>query len=213
MQEEIRKKIEEGANPGHPHGTAGKEMLEEMNEHHYQVTGWGLGHVTFGYHDKILDIGCGGGATLHRLHDNLPEATLYGLDYSRTSLLKCSEENAKAIKHGKLNLVHSSVENMPFSDDAFDKIITVESFYFWPDPGENLKEVYRILKPGGRFLLISEVYDNGELSEYSMNNIRNYHLFNPTPEEFQELFEQAGFTGVQMYFQEGEEWICIAAEK
>ena len=43
-------------------------------------------------------------------------------------------------------VLEGSVEALPFADDGFDKIITVESFYFWPDPQENLKEVRRVLK-------------------------------------------------------------------
>ena len=53
-----------------------------------------------------------------------------------------------------MDLVEASVEKLPFADNAFDKIITVESFYFWPDPAENLKEVYRVLKEQGTFLLV-----------------------------------------------------------
>ncbi len=77
-----------------------------------------------------------------------------------------------------MDLVEASVEKLPFADNAFDKIITVESFYFWPDPAENLKEVYRVLKDkepftGGRHL------PEGGSPEQVRENIQRFHLFNP----------------------------------
>lgn len=59
----------------------------------------------------------------------------------------------------------ASVEQMLFSADVFDKIITVESFYFWPDPLEDLGEVRRVLKPGGRFILAASIYGREGLGE------------------------------------------------
>ena len=56
------------------------------------------------------------------------------------------------------------MEELPFSDSSFDKIVTVESFYFWPDPEENLKEVYRVLAEDGTFLLVADIYQKEGLA-------------------------------------------------
>ena len=205
--------LHDGADPSHPHGENGKAMLDMMNEHHYELTGWGLSHIRFTDNDNILDIGCGGGMTVKRLADGYPGARITGVDYSKTSIEKSMELNKEGIEERKLYFVHASVEDLPFSDNKFDKITTVESFYFWPDPQENLKEVCRVLKPGGKFLLIAEVYDNGNISEQQQENIDKYRLFNPTPEEFKRLFENAGFININLHFKEGEEWICVTATK
>ena len=76
-----------------------------------------------------------------------------------------------------------------YKRQAFDKIITVESFYFWPDPAENMKEVYRVLKEQGTFLLVADIYQKEDLQEQVRENIQRFHLFNPTQEEFRELLE------------------------
>ena len=89
----------------------------------------------------------------------------------------------------------------------------MESFYFWPDPQENLKEVQRVLKAGGTFLLVADIYQNGNLTEREKENIRNYHLFNPTKEEFEQLFINAGFTDIQIHTRKGENWICVEGGK
>ena len=81
------------------------------------------------------------------------------------------------------------MESLSFADDTFDKITTVESFYFWPAPQENLKEVRRVLKPGGTFVLVADTYNKEGLDPKTLENIYRFHLFTPTREEFQELFE------------------------
>ena len=136
-------------NPRKPEGTEGEEMLERMNQSHYEVTGWALSYWEIQEDDRVLDIGCGGGATLHRMAEKVTSGHVTGVDYSDVSVETSRRNNEKNIKSGKMDVLEGSVENLPFADDSFDKIITVESFYFWPDPQENLKEVRRVLKAGG----------------------------------------------------------------
>ena len=112
-----------------------------------------------------------------------------------------------------MKVLEGSVEALPFADDGFDKIITVESFYFWPDPAENLKEVYRVLKEQGTFLLVADIYQKEDLPEQVRENIQRFHLFNPTPEEFRELLENAGFEEVRIHLKDGEDWICAEGHK
>ena len=144
--ERTQQAITISGNPGKPVGEDGEKMLRRMNESHYAVTGWALEHWKIRENDRILDIGCGGGATLKRMSEEVRDGHLTGVDYSATSLELSGKTNAEALQQGKMDLVEASVEKLPFADNAFDKIITVESFYFWPDPAENLKEVYRVLK-------------------------------------------------------------------
>ena len=200
-------------NPRKPEGAEGEEMLERMNQSHYEVTGWALSHWEIQENDQILDIGCGGGATLHRMAEKVSSGHVTGVDYSEVSVETSRKNNEENIRSGKMDVLEGSVEKLPFADDFFDKIITVESFYFWPNPQENLKEVLRVLKAGGTFLLVADIYQNGHLTEHEEENIRNYHLFNPTKEEFRQLFENAGFADIQIHTQEGENWICVEGGK
>ena len=190
--ERTQQEITISGNPGKPVGEDGEKMLRRMNESHYAVTGWALEHWKIRENDRILDIGCGGGATPLELS---------------------GKTNAEALQQGKMDLVEASVEKLPFADNAFDKIITVESFYFWPDPAENLKEVYRVLKEQGTFLLVADIYQKEDLPEQVRENIQRFHLFNPTPEEFRELLENAGFEEVRIHLKDGEDWICAEGHK
>lgn len=208
-QEEITRK----GNPRKPQGEEGEQMLQRMNESHAAVTQWALGFLDFGEEDQALDIGCGGGAALKRMSEKIPKGHLTGIDYSPVSVELSRETNAQDIQNGKMEVLEASVEHLPFEEGSFDKIITVESFYFWPDPAENLKEVLRILKKGGVFLLIADIYQKEGLRESVLENIKQYHLFNPTKEEFRRLFEQAGFAETRIHTKEGEDWICVEGKR
>ena len=200
-------------NPRKPEGTEGEEMLERMNQSHYEVTGWALSYWEIQEDDRVLDIGCGGGATLHRMAEKGTSGHVAGGGFLGGSRGNSRRENGKNISNRKEGVLEGLGGKLPFSEGSFDKIITVESFYFWPDPQENLKEVRRVLKAGGTFLLVADIYQNGNLTEREKENIRNYHLFNPTREEFEQLFINAGFTDIQIHTRKGENWICVEGGK
>lgn len=200
-------------NPGKPTGDAGADMLHRMNKSHYEMTGWGLGFLSFQKTDDVLDVGCGGGMTLHRIADQVTEGHLTGIDYSDVSVAESKKLNEDLIAEGRMDILKASVEKLPFADDAFDKVVSIESFYFWPDPPENLKEAVRVLKRGGHLMLIAEVYNGSALSEHDKENIRNYHLFNPTIEEFRTYFENAGLSDVEIRTHKGNSWICVEGIK
>lgn len=207
------KAITAAGNPAKPTGEAGEQMLARMNESHGPLTAWGLSHFTWRGNETVLDIGCGGGANLKRMSVHVTTGHLTGVDYSETSVQTSRQTNEEAIKAGKMDISQGSVEKLPFADDSFDKITTVESFYFWPDPPENLKEVRRVLKKGGTFLLIAEIYERPDLSPATRENIKHYNLYNPTLETFETIFRKAGFTAVKLHIEPKEGWICVEGTK
>lgn len=213
MSDNYEKSVTELGNPAKPQGTAGEEMLNRMNESHYAVTGWALEFFEFSGNENVLDIGCGGGETLRRMAEKINGGHLTGVDYSAVSVKMSRERNSENISCGKMGIVEASVENLPFEDNSFDKIITVESFYFWKNPQEDLKEVYRVLAENGTFLIVADIYGGAELSEDEIKNIRKYNLFNPTPEEFENLLENAGFKDVKIHTKDGTSWICAEGRK
>ena len=200
-------------NPGRPVGEDGAHMLERMNESHSGVTDWALGFFRFGDTDRVLDIGCGGGAALGKMSRRVPSGQLFGIDHSPVSVGTSEKNNAGDIASGKMRIISGTVEKMPFPDDSFDKVLTVESFYFWPEPEKDLREVLRVTKRGGTFLLVADIYGRKDLSEKAKANIARYSLFNPTPEEFRVLLEGAGFTDVRIHLEEKEGWICAEGHK
>lgn len=212
MSENYEMSVTEQGNPAKPTGTAGEQMLTRMNVSHYDVTGWAMDFMEFSGNETVLDIGCGGGETLHRLSAKTT-GHLTGMDYSPVSVKMTSERNAEIVSSGRMNVVEASVEKMPFADNSFDRIITVESFYFWKNPPENLKEVYRVLAKNGIFLIVADIHGGAELSDKEIENIKKYNLYNPTSKEFEKLLVNAGFSDVKIHTKSGTNWICAEGRK
>lgn len=200
-------------NPRKPEGEAGAAMLARMNRSHGPVTEWALEFMDPDGVERLLDIGCGGGATIGRLAALAPDAKVTGVDYSPVSVQESREFNASLIREGRVDVIEASVEKLPFENDTFDRITTVESFYFWPAPDENLKEVLRVLKQGGHFFLIADIYGKAGLDKAVQDNILLFDLFNPSKEEFLIMFRDAGFTAVKIHVKDGTDWICVEGIK
>ena len=205
--------VTELGNPRKPQGTAGEMMLSSMNEHHSAVTDWALGFLDIKANSRTLDIGCGGGATLAKIASETGTGHVTGIDYSEVSVRMSSQTNQQSIAEGKMDIFEGSVEKLPFCDNQFDRIITVESFYFWPEPQENLKEVLRVLDRGGIFLIVADINGDAELTDEDKDNIEKYNLYNPGIDEFRRLLENAGFTDVTVHTKAGTNWVCAEGRK
>lgn len=209
--------VTQAGDPGNPHGEYGKQMLARMNRSHADVTNWALDQLSYKAGERALDIGCGGGATMARLAKRIQAAGstghVSGIDHSDVSCEASRQYNKDAIQAGQMDVACASVEALPFSDETFDIVTTVESFYFWPNPKESLKEVARVVKPGGHFLLVADVYRTPGLSASTLANIEHYHLTVLTPEEYEKLLLAAGFSHAKAHLKDGTTWIAVEGVK
>lgn len=201
-------------NPARPEGKEGALMLERMTKSHARMTSWALSHWEIDRDDVILDVGCGAGGALKQMSEAMGEeglGELSGIDHSEVSVAEATKNNQKDIDSGKMEILLGSVEALPFSRDRFDKVLTVESFYFWKDPVQGLSEVRRVLKPEGIFFLVAEISGEDALNDEERANVERYHLNNPKRIEFEKMLHDAGFSRVNFYRQEGEKWILAEA--
>ncbi len=77
--------------------------------------------------------------------------TLKGLDIS-SNMIKIAERNAREYGlEDRVEYVESDARSMPFEDDTFDAVFTNGSLHEWAQPEDILNEIYRVLKPGGRY--------------------------------------------------------------
>jgi ubiquinone/menaquinone biosynthesis C-methylase UbiE len=184
-----------------------------MNRSHASLTEWGLQQVSVPRSAAVLDIGCGGGRTVQRLAALASEGHVTGLDYSATSVAVSRETNVKEIEAGRVRIAQGSVAALPFPDRTFDIITAVETHYYWPDLTANLREVLRVLKPGGTFTLIAEVHRGGPFRlvyGMFMALLRAAFL---SDAEHRELLAKAGFAEVTTVHRSGRNWICAAGRK
>ena len=176
-----------------PKGQMGRAMLKFMNLCHAPLTNWGLKLV--GIHDgwTMLDIGCGGGATLQRLLKWSKGAQVYGIDISEESVAKAKKVNAKVLDK-QVFVTQGSAEKLPYEDGKFDLVTAVETVYFWPNLSDCLKEVRRVLKLSGKFAIMVEVVDGDSVWTNVVEGMTAY-----SPEELKSKLEDAGFIQTEIH--------------
>ena len=140
-----------------PVGEDGRTVLERMNEHHVPLWTFCLEHLPRSIDGSVLDVGCGGGGFLSRLSGRYPYAMLFGVDISEEALTMTAEVNRDVVDGGGLELRRASVDDLPFDDGSFDMVTAMETYFFWPDLEEGLREVARVLSPGGVLAIGSEL--------------------------------------------------------
>jgi len=196
-----------------PSGWLGRRVVRAMNLSHSTMADWGLQQVRVTKQAAILDVGCGGGWTVRRLAALASEGKVIGLDYSAASIAVSRDTNAKEIEDGRVQIVLGSVAALPFSDRTFDIVTAVETHYYWPDLPANMREILRVLKPGGTFALIAETYRGGPLRllyGIIMPLLRAAFL---SDAEHRDLLTQAEFTEVATMHRSGKNWICATGRR
>ena len=196
-----------------PSGWMGRRIVRDMNLRHATMTDWGLHQLTVQKSAAILDVGCGGGWTVRKLAALAPEGMVIGLDYSAASVAVSRETNSKEIEAGRVQIGQGSVVALPFPDRTFDIVTAVETHYYWPDLPANVREILRVLKPGGTFALIAETYRGGPLRFL-------YGIFMAllgaaflSDAKHRDLLTQAGFTEVETTHRSRENWICATGRR
>jgi ubiquinone/menaquinone biosynthesis C-methylase UbiE len=186
-----------------------------MNSRHSKVTDWGLSHASIGKQDIVLDVGCGGGRTLSKLAANAVQGTVYGIDHSNESVAMAMKTNKQWIDIGRVDIREASVSRLPFADGAFDVTTAVETHFWWPSLPTDLREVLRVLKPGGRLIIIAEVYKGSEtLTSKAMERYSEQTgMALLSIEEHRGLLTNAGYSDVQVITAPRKGWICCIGRK
>lgn len=100
--------------------------------------------------NRVLEIGFGPGIAIERLCGSFPTLTVVGVDHSSVMVRQAAKRNAAAVSSGRLELKLGSANALPAFDRQFDRIFTINSIHFWPDPVRCLIDLHRLLAPGGR---------------------------------------------------------------
>ena len=169
------------------------ELIEEL-------LAWG-GVTTKNAPQNILDVGCGiGGSSLYLAYKFAAEVT--GITLSKVQAARARE---RAISAGLEDSVDFQVANalaMPFADNSFDLVWSLESGEHMPDKAQFIAECYRVLKPGGKLLLATwchrETTVNGELTTEEIKHLKEIYRVYCLPyvialSEYKAIASECGF--------------------
>ncbi|MFN6222587.1 MAG: class I SAM-dependent methyltransferase, partial [Dolichospermum sp.] len=143
---------------------------------------------------NVLDLGCGTGRLLDRLANQFPEITGTGLDLS-PQMLRVARQNNR--HRPRLIYLEGNAENLPFAEGQFNAVFNTISFLHYPQPDQVLKEVARVLSPGGKFYLVDITFNNSsscQITPHSHTAVKFY-----SQKQRKEMGNNAGLTCVGHY--------------
>jgi ubiquinone/menaquinone biosynthesis C-methylase UbiE len=198
-----------------PTGFFGRITLWRMNKSHSKLTDWGLTHASVEPRFTVLDVGCGGGRTISKLAAMAAQGKVHGIDYSEESVAASRRYNAQEIRAGRVEIHLAGVEKLPFPDNTFDLVTGVETHFWWADNASGLREIRRVLKPGGTLILIAEVYKGADtlasrLCEMAAPKTGMTML---TVDEHRDLLAAVGFADVRIDALAAKGWITAQGRK
>ena len=197
MQDRFRKFITKQF--GSPSGFFGKFIGNRMAKGNVYDARWTVSLLGIQPNDRILEIGFGPGVSTQMASERASKGFIAGIDHSRTMVQSASKRNAAAIQSGLMELKHGDVSALPYPDESFDTAFSLHSIYFWAKPVDCLKELRRVLKPGGLLGITIQSKDKWEpnvapnimtlyfgsevASLFSEAAYRNIHVEVPPPQD------------------------------
>ncbi len=184
-----------------PSGWFGKVIMGELlNKGNEKINKHAIERLEIQSTDRVLDIGFGGGVTITEMLMTIDTGKIYGVDFSEVMVEQGKQKFKDAIAAGKVSIEFADVQQLPFDDNTFDKICTVNTIYFWPDPLAALQEIKRVLKSSGKLVVGIRSADKMKDLPFTQHNFRLY-----APEAVKELLTEAGFSGVSIEHRDKDE--------
>src|ERR1700689_4380286 len=131
---------------------------EGMEQDHLPIVLPVLDRMRLQPYDNILDLGCGAGWLSSLLAEQVPEGRVIGIDVSDEMIRRARRRNVNV---ENAMFVIGEAEQIPWDAAFFDKAISVESAYYWPNPAKAMSEIFRVLCEGGSaWIAINYYRDN-----------------------------------------------------
>ena len=171
---------------------------EKMERHHLDITGKTIRLMDLRPGDRVLDLGCGSGwATrlLARLVTESPEGfgQVVGVDVSDEMI-----RQARAASKDFENVLYvwGSAQQIPWEENFFDKMLSVESFYYYPDQDRALAELFRVMAPRGRMFILINLYKDNPYSLQWVDKLKvPVHV--RSEDEYIDLLKKHGFENLE----------------
>jgi len=134
---------------------------DEMEGHHSDITEQTLALMDLQPGDRVLDLGCGTGWASRRMARTVTKGEVVGLDVADEMVRRAALASADI---SNLRYIWGSAEHIAVPDKYFNKILSVESFYYYGDQGKALDELHRVLAPGGKLFILINLYKDNPYS-------------------------------------------------
>lgn len=142
----------------------------------------------------VLEIGFGSGRSIVHLLRRNPQLAYCGIDQSPDMVRLASRRHAQAIEDGRVQLVCGRSDRVPWDDAAFDRALAINVAYFFYRDGRDIREIHRVLKPGGRLVLY--VTDHATMQRWPFVTPATHSTFDVS--SLMQLLRNGGFEETQI---------------
>ncbi len=175
---------------GHPQGWFGHIVALVMARETAKANRMALEHLDVQDGDAVLEVGFGHGQTVREIARRVPTARISGVDPSDV-MVRVARRKCRAYA-GRLDLRGGLAELLPFDDGVFDRALSVHTTYFWPQLEPGLREIRRVLRDRGRFVLAFRPADDDIAAASRPTSVYTLHSI----EEMKSALLLAGFGNV-----------------
>lgn len=175
-----------------PTGFFGKILAKGMARGHKEFYKNAANIINPTTDDNYLEIGFGSGIFIKKYMSHVSK--IAGIDYSVDMVRLASDINKSLVKSGKAEFRQGNASSLPWADNEFTIVATIETFFFFTEAEKTLSEIFRVLKPAGR-LVIEMAYNKDDEVDHT-KHIKKMNLKLYSGEEMKKLLKKAGFSDI-----------------
>jgi SAM-dependent methyltransferase len=183
-QEQLRTEFNEWARAG---------KGESMEKGHRPVGEQAIERMRVPTDARVLDVGCGSGWATRLLAEYASNGQVTGIDIS-DEMINLARESSRSFPQCDFEI--ASAERLPFNDNEFTHAFSMESLYYYRDIPGALKEIHRVLKPGGVFVAVVDLYWENEATHQWIDRL-NVPVELLSVDDYRSLFIGAGFINIR----------------
>lgn len=184
MDEELRTEFNEWARAG---------KGESMEKGHRPVGEQAIAQMNISSDARVLDVGCGSGWASRALAAIAFKGRVTGIDIS-DEMIRVARESSRSFPNVEFQV--ASAEQLPFNEDEFSHAFSMESLYYYRNLPKALSEINRVLKAGGLFVAVVDLYWENKATHQWIDNL-NVPVELLSIEDYRSLFIDAGFVNIR----------------
>ena len=144
--------------------------------------------------DRVIDLGCGAGWATRQLARLASEGVAVGLDVSDEMVALARQQS---VEIENVMFVLGAADEIPWQEDFFSLLLSVDSAFYWPDLEAATHEIFRVMAPGGRIFILNTFYRESPLAS-RWQQVFQVPVHLKSVSEWSEVFTAAGFEAVQI---------------
>jgi len=182
-----------------PRGFAGRITLTLMNWGHKSIYENAAKVLELQPEDSLLEVACGNGYFLKKYASHVHSVS--GLDFSELAVKLAVKKNKDRVDAGTAKFMHGEASQLPWEDNKFSAATVMASIMAFPKPLESLKEMYRVLRPGGR--VVVSIEQNAEDGLDHSKSVKQWGMWVWKEDEVRAMMKEAGFSEVSIAYAKG----------